>query len=90
MWNEIGDVKFDLILDDGLHTYEANANFIEHSYDRVKSGGFYVIEDIQTSTDNILKFYSLIRQNNYPAVLVKLPSSKYHPDDNCLLIIKKP
>ena len=89
MWQNVGDTKFDLILDDGLHTYEANATFIENSYDHVKSGGFYVIEDIIMSNENILKFYNLMQKNHYPAVLVKIPSSKSR-SDNCLLIINKP
>ena len=37
---------FDLIIDDGLHEFHANRNFLEHSWQKVKPGGLLIVEDI--------------------------------------------
>jgi hypothetical protein len=36
----------DIIIEDGLHTLEANVSFLEESLDRLCPGGIYVTEDI--------------------------------------------
>ena len=36
----------DFIIEDGLHTFEANLSFLEESLEHVRPNGFYVTEDI--------------------------------------------
>jgi glycosyltransferase involved in cell wall biosynthesis len=36
----------DIIIEDGLHTFEANVTFLEESLDRLRPGGIYIAEDI--------------------------------------------
>jgi hypothetical protein len=36
----------DIIIEDGLHTFEANVSFLEESLDHLCPGGIYVTEDI--------------------------------------------
>ena len=36
----------DIIIEDGLHTFEANVSFLESSLDHLRPGGIYVTEDI--------------------------------------------
>jgi hypothetical protein len=36
----------DIIIEDGLHTFEANISFLEGSLDHLRPGGIYVTEDI--------------------------------------------
>jgi SAM-dependent methyltransferase len=36
----------DIIIEDGLHTFEANVSFLEMSLDHLRPGGIYVAEDI--------------------------------------------
>jgi SAM-dependent methyltransferase len=36
----------DIIIEDGLHTFEANISFLEDSLDHLRPGGIYVVEDI--------------------------------------------
>lgn len=43
---ELKDVSFDIIIEDGLHVYEAQSLFMEKSLAKVKAGGIYVCEDI--------------------------------------------
>lgn len=36
----------DIIIEDGLHTFEANISFLEGSLDHLRPGGIYITEDI--------------------------------------------
>jgi hypothetical protein len=54
LWENLKEVEFDLIIDDGLHTFDANSTLLENSYDKLVMNGFYVIEDIMF--DNIAKY----------------------------------
>lgn len=42
----LGNLKFKIIIDDGLHTGAAQIETYNNLYDRVESGGYYIIEDI--------------------------------------------
>lgn len=44
-----GDVKFDLIIDDGGHTMFQQQTTLVNIFDRLKSGGIYILEDLHTS-----------------------------------------
>jgi hypothetical protein len=39
----------DIIIEDGLHTFEANVSFLEGSLDYLRPGGIYITEDIMWS-----------------------------------------
>jgi len=80
---------FDIIIEDGLHTFEANACFFENSIYKLKKGGYYIIEDI--SNRDVAKFNSAIS-----SWVVKYPNLKFHLEtlpsasnytDNRLLIV---
>lgn len=38
----------DIIIEDGLHTFEANISFLEASIDHLRPGGTYIVEDIES------------------------------------------
>jgi hypothetical protein len=40
------NIYFSIIIDDGLHTFEANIKFFEVAINYLTSGGMYIIEDI--------------------------------------------
>ena len=48
---------FDLIVDDGLHTFQANATFFRNSNHLLSERGFYIIEDVTPA--NLKKLLSL-------------------------------
>jgi hypothetical protein len=52
MWKKIGIQNFDIIIDDGLHTNDANINFFINSFDKLKKNGIYIIEDVAISRIN--------------------------------------
>lgn len=56
----LGDLTFDIIVDDGLHTKEAQVATLRNLYPRLENGGLYVIEDIMYP-DHFRKLYPEIR-----------------------------
>ncbi len=44
--SKLGDLTFDIIIDDGLHEAEAQLSTFSNLFPRLNSGGYYFIEDI--------------------------------------------
>jgi hypothetical protein len=89
LWRKLPDRQFDIIIDDGLHSYESNINFLEASFHKLRRNGYYVIEDILQRPDNIALFHEKFSQLGLPGLLVKLPILVSHEGqglDNCLAI----
>lgn len=79
--------EFDIIIDDGLHTFEANKIFLENFIDMLKRGGIFIIEDVY----DFKHFEDYISINKYKykfMELVKIPNEKNKIDNNIILIIK--
>lgn len=83
----------DIIIDDGLHTFEANNSFLDESLGHLKSGGYYVVEDILQ--EDVGAWINAL-ENGYPKrfpkyefVLIELPNASNHHDNN-LLVIHRP
>jgi len=76
MWNndDLKDLNFDLIIDDGPHTYLSNILFYKLSINKLKLNGIYIIEDI--NYEFIDKLYDEINifnnENNIKIEIVKL------------------
>jgi len=93
MWkqDELAD-PFDIIIEDGLHTYEANVCFFENSVHKLAPNGIYVIEDILNR--DITRFEQKISEwklkyTNLTFDLMRL-QSYVNTVDNNLLVITKP
>jgi len=82
----------DIIIDDGMHTFEGNTSFLEGSIKHLLPGGTYVVEDILESTISLWQtqveaIYSK-QFPNYAFAVVMIPASR-HKDDNNLLIVRR-
>ena len=97
MWGE-PDLQdnFDIIIEDGLHTYDANVCFFENSIHKLKQNGYFIIEDIKNG--DLWKFNLKIKEwesqyKNCSFTLLEIPPSDCRPDgsilDNNLLVIFK-
>lgn len=92
MWNEPElQENFDIIIEDGLHTFNANVCFFENSIHKLKPDGYFIIEDI-TESEYYL-FENKIKQweDKYKDclfTLLKIPST-INNDDNTLLVVYK-
>lgn len=91
MWNrEDLHENFDIIIEDGLHTFEANKCFFENSIHKVKEGGVYIIEDVSVSQLGMYNKQLLLwkSQFNMTYTILNLPHNRNNYD-NCLILIKK-
>ena len=78
--------KFDIILEDGLHEYNANICCFENSIEFLENDGVYIIEDVFYKDQK--KFLNYFKKTNYNFSIVDL----YHPKNianNCVIVIKK-
>lgn len=90
LWSQFPTTSFDILVEDGLHTFEANVCFFENSIHKLAPNGVYVIEDIHF--DDIPKFESQIAiwKQRWPHLafrLVKLPH--HNKKDNNLLLAQQ-
>ena len=86
LFNSIGELKFDIILEDGLHEYNANICFFENSIDYLKKNGIYIIEDIFYKDKK--KFLNYFKNKNYNFSIVDIYHKK-NIANNCLVIVRK-
>lgn len=88
MWNTIGK-EFDIIIEDGLHTFEANKTFFENSIAFLKPGGFFIVEDIDYRYhSHFSKFIEENHRNFNYMELIKIPNPKNMSDNNIMLVVK--
>ncbi len=84
MNDNFGNVKFDLIIDDGLHSIGANLNTLVYALDQVADGGWIVIEDIALNQHDYWRPMDAILQTmpQYDAFMVKCKQS-------CMYVVHK-
>lgn len=83
MWDLVGDILFDIIVDDGLHTQNANTCFLQNSIHKLKKDGIYIIEDVLHPDP----FEKWLKDNDYNYEILKLTKEK--TSDNNLILIRK-
>jgi SAM-dependent methyltransferase len=86
LFKNIGDISFDIIIDDGLHEYNANICLFENSFKFLKKKGIYVIEDVFFKDKN--KFFQYFKNSNYNFSIIDI-FHKNNISNNCLVIIYK-
>ena len=73
MWSNIKKTNFDLIIDDGLHTFNAAITLFENSIEYLKDVGIYIVEDPQDK--DLIKFKNYFDDNlsiyNYSIINLK-------------------
>ena len=92
MWNKKElEENFDIIIEDGLHTFDANVCFFENSIDKLNSKGYYIIEDLNSKDEE--KFINKIKEwekeyKDCSFTLLKIPSLLNRINNNLLVIYK--
>lgn len=86
-WNQIGKESFDLIIDDGLHTYEGGITFFNNSINYLSPEGHYIIEDVGINLLNEYKKYFDKSKYKIQYLHFHRPNQKLF--DNNLIVIKK-
>ena len=89
MWSQINKSNFDLIIDDGLHTYKAAIILFENSLQYLKSNGIYIIEDAQNSDLIEFKNYFDQKLSLYTYNIISLKKARNIKSNNNLIEIRK-
>jgi hypothetical protein len=87
LWKTLTVSGFDLMIDDGLHSYEAGICLLENSFDRLKKNGMYIIEDIPVK--DMFLFRAYFSDHSYKADFVNLYRQRANMDNNRLIVIRK-
>ena len=89
MWKKINQNEFDLIIDDGLHTFSAAKNLFELSISYLKSEGIYIIEDAQNKDLQNFKNYFDNNLDNFNYNIINLINAKNPKANNNLIEVRK-
>jgi hypothetical protein len=84
LFANIGPRRFDLIVDDGLHTFEANRTLMDGAYRHLVADGLYIIEDVADHTIEAWDRYLV--DSGLEGVLLHLPHPTNHSDNRLILI----
>ena len=85
MWSNINKSNFDIILDDGLHTFEAGITLFLNSFDKLRKNGIYIIEDVDFMY--IKKLADTLSKYN-PEIIILNDNNTKHLNNNLILIRK--
>lgn len=84
--------EMDILIEDGLHTFEGNVSFLNGSLSRIRKGGYYIIEDVEGHTldrwKSLLETYPA-RFPDYEFVIAELPNPMNDRDNNLIMIRRK-
>lgn len=92
MWNDPKLIdNFDIIIEDGLHKFNANVCFFENSIHKLNKGGYFIIEDILISEkslfDDKIKEWKL-KYSDLLFNLLIIPCATNDADNNLLVVYK--
>lgn len=88
MWNQVGVDNFDIIIDDGLHTYKANKVFFENSFKQLSAEGIFIIEDIPNNELNYFRteLAKIATDLDFSTRLLQLKHNSNKTDNNIMII----
>ncbi|MBN9048417.1 MAG: hypothetical protein J0H78_03080 [Rhizobiales bacterium] len=87
-WQSVGLDDFDLMVDDGLHTFEAGRCLFEHSIGHLAPSGIYIIEDVKLG--DLVSFKRYFSGKPYCVDYVNLYRPHAPLSDNNLVVIRRP
>jgi hypothetical protein len=92
MWDKpVLQENFDIIIDDGLHVFDANVCFFENSIHKLKLNGYFIIEDIINNNEGLFLEKIKVWEAQYRDCsfsLLKIPSEKNKFDNTLLVVLK--
>lgn len=79
--------NFDVIIDDGLHNFQANTCLFDNLIEYLNPGGVYIIEDV--AFQEIDRYKSLSLQSGLELSVMMLERENTDLGDNSLIVIRK-
>jgi hypothetical protein len=86
--SSLGNQEFDLVVDDGLHTFNAGCILFDNIFCILKKGGLYAIEDV--TYENLLKFQVYFEERGLEVFFTTLKRADSNIGDNSIVLIRKP
>jgi len=83
----IGISDFDIIIDDGLHSFESGTTLFSGLINYLSSNGIYIIEDV--SRYDLLRFQDYFINSSFIVNYVVLEDSNLELEDNILITIQR-
>jgi hypothetical protein len=87
MWRRAGVGDFDLMVDDGLHTFEAGRTLFLNSNNKLARNGIYVIEDVHLL--DLLEYKKFFDSLEFVVDYVCLYQETQESVDNNLVVIRR-
>jgi len=81
------ETTFDIIIDDGLHSFHANRIFFENLIEKLKENGSFIIEDVKSY--DLVRFQNYFKNSKYLVSYIRLENYKNNILDNNLILIQK-
>ena len=85
------NTQFEILIDDGLHEFQAGVTLFENSFSKVKSKGYYIVEDV--GVDTIPKWQAYFAKNlqnhSISEFAIVTLSHPYNVYDNRLIVMRK-
>jgi hypothetical protein len=89
LWDKLGDIAFDIMIDDGLHEASANICFFMESFEKLKPGGIYVVEDITPKDADLMGSFAQCIASVSKSTICEALDHPRNKVDNRLLIFQK-
>lgn len=81
------DIYPNVIIDDGLHEYDAGVCLFENSIDRLSDNGIYVIEDILK--EDLPRYQEYFQSSGLDVMFISINRTGIKLNDNTLIVIFK-
>ena len=89
-WSLTPHLFFDFIIDDGAHTFDANARTLDHTIARLLPNGIYVVEDVLMDLTVMGQWDSYLKSRGWDAALLTLPHPANDRDNAVVLVSRTP
>ena len=86
-WDLINVNDFDLMVDDGLHTFDAGVTLFLGSVNRLANDGIYVIEDVDVN--DLVRYKDFFHGKDYVVEYINLFRPAIELGDNSLVVVRK-
>jgi len=87
LWAAIGQEKFQFMIDDGLHAFEAGSCLFTHSIEKLDPDGIYVIEDV--TQKDLRRYKTFFADKRYVVDYVTLYRPGVGLGDNNIVVVRK-
>jgi hypothetical protein len=87
LWSNMPGIEFEIMIDDGLHTFDAGRCLFENSFHKLTDNGIYIIEDVKR--DDLEKFQIYLTQKAVNFEFICLYRDGLPLGSNSLIVIRQ-